>query len=317
MIGQANPRLDVPSKPKSHGANAASAGLAYALAAYLWWGFMPVYFHQVQHVPSLLVLAHRVVWSFVFLAAIVTGLARWEELRRTLHVRRTLAMLAGSTVLLACNWGVFIYAVQIDQVMHASLGYFIVPLVSAALGMIVLRERLRSGQCVAIALACAGVVVLTLMLGRLPWIALAITFSWSGYSLLRKLAPVAPLVGVTVETALLFPAATIYVLWSIYGQGLRSQTTHDYALLMLAGVVTAIPLLCFTAAARRMRLSTLGFLQYVTPTVQFLVAVVVYGEPFTRTHAAGFALIWAALLLFSIDGLRAFQNPTPAVITEI
>jgi chloramphenicol-sensitive protein RarD len=301
------------SKPKSHDAQ---TGLAYALAAYLWWGFMPVYFHQVQHLSSLLVLAHRVVWSFVLLAVVVTFRSRWDELRRILRDGRTLAMLASSTVLLACNWGVFIYAVQIDHVVHASLGYFIVPLVSAALGVMVLRERLRTGQWIAVALAAAGVIVLTLMLGRLPWIALVITFSWSGYSLLRKLAPVAPLVGVTIETALLFPAATIYALWCIYGQGLRSQTTHDYAFLMLAGVVTSVPLICFTAAARRMRLSTIGFLQYVTPTVQFLIAVIAYNEPFTRSHAAGFALIWAALLLFSVDGLRAFQATTPA-ITEI
>ena len=310
MTHQPTPANVAASKPKS---GEARAGLAYALAAYLWWGFMPVYFHQVQHVPSLLVLAHRVVWSFVLLAIVVTFLSRWDELRASLCDRRTLAMLAGSTVLLACNWGVFIYAVQIDEVVHASLGYFIVPLVSAALGVIVLRERLRGGQWVAIALAASGVVVLTLMLGRLPWIALVITFSWSGYSLLRKLAPVAPLVGVTIETALLFPAATIYALWCIYGRGLRSQSAHDYALLTLAGVVTSVPLICFTAAARRMRLSTIGFLQYITPTVQFLLAVIAYREPFTHTHAAGFALIWAALILFSIDGLRAYQSAAPAI----
>jgi chloramphenicol-sensitive protein RarD len=294
-------------------------GLAYALAAYLWWGFMPVYFHQVQHVPALLVLAHRIVWSFVLLAVVVTFLSRWDALRGSLRDRRTLAMLAASTVLLACNWGVFIYAVQIDQVVHASLGYFIVPLVSAALGVIVLRERLRGGQWIAIALAAAGVVVLTVMLGRLPWIALVITFSWSGYSLLRKLAPVGPLVGVTVETALLFPVAALYALWCIYGQGLRSQSAHDYALLTLAGVVTSVPLICFTAAARRMKLSTIGFLQYITPTVQFLLAVIAYDEPFTHTQAAGFGLIWAALVLFSIDGLRAFGAATspPPVMTDL
>jgi len=292
-------------------------GLIYALAAYLWWGFMPVYFRQGERVPALLVLAHRIVWSFVLLALLVTGASRWDELRAILRNRRTLLMLAGSTVLLACNWGVFIYAVQIHRVVDASLGYFIVPLVSAALGVLVLGERLRAPQWAAVTIASAGVVMLTVVHGALPWIALAITFSWSGYSLLRKLAPVGPLVGVTVETALLFPASAAYALWTIYVAGLRSQSNHDYAMLLLAGVVTSVPLLCFTAAARRMRLSTIGFLQYLTPTCQFLLAVMAMGERFTAANAAGFALIWTALILFSIDGLRVFQRPTPVVIAEI
>ena len=302
--------------PTSHRRDS-EIGLAYALAAYLWWGFMPVYFRQVERVPALLVLAHRIVWSFVLLALLVTGTSRWDELRTILRNRRTLLMLAGSTVLLACNWGVFIYAVQIHRVVDASLGYFIVPLVSAALGVIVLGERLRTAQWLAVLIACAGVVVLTLVHGALPWIALLITFSWSGYSLLRKVAPVGPLVGVTVETALLFPAAAAYALWTIYIAGLRSQSNHDYAMLLLAGVVTSVPLLCFTAAARRMRLSTIGFLQYLTPTCQFLLAVLAMGEPFTAANAAGFALIWTALILFSIEGLRTFQASTPTVLAEI
>jgi len=282
-------------------------GLAYALAAYLWWGFMPLYFRQIDRIPALLVLAHRVVWSFVLLGIVVTGAARWDELRAILRQRRTLVMLAASTLLLACNWGVFIYAVQSRRVIQASLGYFIVPLLSAALGVGVLQERLRPFQWLAIALAFAGVIVLTAVLGTLPWIALAITFSWSGYSLVRKLAPVAPLVGVTIETALLFPAATIYILWTIYVTGMQAQSAHDYAWLLLAGVVTSVPLICFTAAARRLRLSTLGFLQYLTPTVQFLLAVIAFGEPFTPANAAGFILIWAALIVYSLDSLRAYQ----------
>jgi chloramphenicol-sensitive protein RarD len=296
----------------------AEIGLAYALAAYLWWGFMPLYFRQVQDVPAVLVLAHRVVWSFVLLGVIVTAMRRWDELRAVLAQRRTLALLAASTLLLGCNWGVFIYAVQTHRVVQASLGYFIVPLVSAALGVTFLRERLRAGQWLAIALAAGGVVMLTWVLGTLPRIALAITFSWSGYSLVRKVAPVGPLVGVTVETALLLPAAVIYILATIYLAGAAPLSSHDYGWLLLAGVVTSVPLICFTAAARRLRLSTLGFLQYLTPTVQFLLAVLAFGEPFTRANAAGFVLIWTALIVYSLDSLRAYQAaPPPVVIPEL
>jgi chloramphenicol-sensitive protein RarD len=279
---------------------------------------MPLYFRQVRDVPALLVLAHRIVWSFVLLGAIVTVRAKWEELRASLRQRRTLGMLAASTILLACNWGVFIYSVETARVVQASLGYFIVPLVSSALGVIFLHEKLRPLEWLAIALATCGVIVLTFVLGSLPWIALAITFSWSGYSLVRKLAPVGPLVGVTVETALLFPAAVVFILWTLYAAGVRTLSLHDYGWLLLSGVVTSIPLILFTAAARRLRLATLGFLQYLTPTVQFLLAVRAFHEPFNRSNAAGFVLIWTALIVYSVGSLRAYQMRTaPPVLAEI
>ena len=291
----------------------AQAGLAYALAAYLWWGFMPLYFKLVVRIPPVLVLAHRVVWSFLLLGALVTGLARWEELRSIVRQRRTLLLLAASTLLLAANWGTFIYAVESDQVLQASLGYFIVPLMTAALGFGVLKEHLRPWQRIALALAAAGVIVLTYVVGHLPWIALVIACSWSGYSLARKVAVVGPLVGVTIETALLLPLATAYILATFRSANL---SRHDYAMLALSGVVTATPLLFFTAAARRLRLATIGFLQYVTPTGHFLLAVLAFGEPFRATNALGFALIWSALIVYSLDSLRAFQQP-PAVAVEV
>jgi chloramphenicol-sensitive protein RarD len=298
------------STPRRHDAQ---TGLAYALAAYAWWGFMPLYFKLVARVPPVMVLAHRVVWSFLLLGALVTGLSRWEELRAILRQRRTLALLAASTLLLAGNWGTFIYAVETNQVLQASLGYFIVPLATAALGFGVLKEHLRRWQRVALLLAAAGVIVLTYVVGHLPWIALVIACSWSGYSLVRKVAIVTPLVGVTIETALLLPLAVIYLLATIRTAPL---TRHDYAMLALSGPVTAIPLLFFTAAARRLRLATIGFLQYVTPTGHFLLAVLAFDEKFHGTHAFGFALIWSALIVYSLDSVRAFQQP-PAVAVEV
>jgi chloramphenicol-sensitive protein RarD len=299
--------------PPNPGRHDPQAGLVYALAAYAWWGFMPLYFKLVARVPPVLVLAHRVVWSFLLLSVLVTGLSRWEELRAILRQRRTLVLLAASTLLLAANWGTFIYAVESNQVLQASLGYFIVPLVTSALGFGVLKEHLRPWQRLALLLAAAGVIVLTYVVGHLPWIALIIACSWSGYSLARKVAIVGPLVGVTIETALLLPLAAIYVLW-------KTRTTvlsgHDYAMLALSGFVTAIPLLFFTAAARRLRLATIGFLQYITPTGHFLLAVLAFGEKFQAANALGFALIWSALIVYSFDSVRAFQQP-PTMAVEV
>jgi len=298
------------SPPHRHDAQ---AGLAYALAAYSWWGFMPLYFKLVVRIPPVAVLAHRVVWSFLLLGALVTGLAKWDELRAIVRQRRTLLLLAASTLLLAGNWGTFIYAVQSDQVLQASLGYFIVPLMTAALGFGVLKEHLRPWQRIALALAAAGVIVLTCVVGHLPWIALSIACSWSGYSLVRKVAVVSPLVGVTIETALLLPLAIVYILVTLPTANL---SRYDYTMLALSGPVTATPLLFFTAGARRLRLATVGFLQYVTPTGHFLLAVLAFGEPFRATNAAGFALIWSALIVYSLDSLRSFQRP-PAIAVEV
>ena len=300
---------DAPPSPRSR--REAEIGLAYGIIAYAWWGLIPIYFKLVAHLPPLSVLAHRVVWSFVFLAVLVALLRRqWGELRQLMRSRSTLAILAVSTVLLATNWGVFIYAVSKKLVLQSSLGYFIVPLVSVALAMTVLKERLRPWQLFGLALAAVGVAILTVVRGGLPLIALTIAFSWSGYALLRKIAHAGPLIGVAVETAMLTPVAAAYILWRSAAGGPESAdhfAAGDYALLMLAGVVTALPLLWFTAAARRLRLSTVGFLQYLAPTGQFLLAVFAYNEPFGGGNLVGFSFIWAALAVYSIDSLRAYR----------
>jgi chloramphenicol-sensitive protein RarD len=294
----------------------ARAGLAFGVAAYLAWGFVPAYFKLLKHVPPLQVLGHRVVWSVVFLAVLLVAQRRGREVAACVRDRRVLGVLAASTAMIAVNWYVFIWAVEADRVMEASLGYFMNPLVNVLLGMAFLQERLRRGQAAGLALAAAGVAVLAAWVGAVPWVSLVLAVSFGVYGLLRKVARVGPLVGLSIETALLFPIALAVMAggWGAHAGGAAHPApaavwgVRTYVLLGLAGVVTAVPLLWFAAAARRLRLATLGFLQYVAPTCQFLLAVFAYGEPFTRAHAVSFGLIWAALAVYSVDSLRAYRQ---------
>jgi chloramphenicol-sensitive protein RarD len=294
----------------------ARAGLVCGFGAYLMWGFVPLYFKLVAHVPAMQVLWHRVVWSFIFVMGLVAATGRLPDLRATLRDRRTLLMLAASTILLSINWFTFIHAVAHDVVIQASLGYFINPLVSVVLGMVFLDERLRRWQFVGVVLAVAGVALLTWSRGYVPWIALVLAGSFGLYGLLRKVAPVGAMIGLTIETALLvLPAIACIAFERPWSQAIYERNT--YWLLMLAGVITAVPLLLFAAAARRLRLATMGFLQYVGPTCQFLLAVLVFHEPFNATDLISFCLIWSALAMYSWDSYLAFrlqqQQATPAV----
>jgi chloramphenicol-sensitive protein RarD len=293
------------------------AGLAMGLGAYLSWGFIALYFRLVRHVPPVGVVAFRVLWSVLFLALLLTALGGWPDVRRAIRSRPTLLALGASSLLIGVNWVVFVWAIEHAQLVQASLGYFINPLVSVLLGLTFLKERLRPTQWAACALAAVGVMVLTASVGRLPWVALALAFSFGFYGLMRKTAPVGALVGLSVETALLAPLSLAYVLLSPRTAGL-SPGTHG--LLALAGPVTALPLLMFAGAARRLKLSTIGFLQYLAPTCQLLLAVLAFGEPFTRVQAVSFCLIWAALAVFSVDSAMAFRRraaratPIPATV---
>jgi chloramphenicol-sensitive protein RarD len=285
----------------------ARTGLAYALGAYIAWGAVPSYFKLLAHVPPLLVLAHRVAWSVVFLLLLVLLQHAWGEVRDAVRSRRTLALLGASTTMIAANWYVFIWAVSNGHVLHASLGYFINPLVNVLLGVVVLGERLRPGQVAGLLLAAAGVGVLTLLTGGVPWVALSLAFSFGFYALFRKTAHVAPLAGLSVETALLLPLALLVVAGAVPARILPEGVPHISAstgmLLAASGVVTAVPLLMFAAGAKRLRLSTLGLLQYVAPTCQFLLAVLVYHEPFRREQLISFALIWGGLLAYTLETL--------------
>ena len=282
------------------------AGVGWALAAYTWWGFIPVYFKALRHVPPLETLAHRIVWSVVVLAILITALRRWRAVGQVVGDRRLLALLLLSTALLASNWFVFIWAVAHEHVLDASLGYFINPLVSVFLGSTVLGERLTRAEWIAVALTAVAVSGLTLALGAAPWVALFLAGSFAMYGLVRKIAQVSALEALTVETALLLPPAVVYLLVRGAGGGLVFGTGSPStdALLLSAGVITAVPLLCFGFAVGRLRLSTMGVLQYVSPSLQLLLAVAAYHEPFLAAEKAAFVCIWAALAIFTADNLR-------------
>lgn len=284
-------------------------GVSYGLAAYFFWGFFPLFFKQLSGISPLEVLSHRIVWSLVTTALLLVPSKRWLKVFQALGTGRTLATLCASTLFIAVNWLVFIHAVKSGQVLQSSLGYFITPLVSVLLGVLFLKERLRPVQGVSLFLACAGVLILVLHNGVLPWISLVLAVTFATYGLLRKVVAVDALTGLSIETLLLFPLALGYLLHlDRTGAGaFLSGSSHYDIFLPLAGFVTAVPLLWFAAAAKRVRLATIGFMQYLTPTLQFLQAVLLFGEPFTPFALASFACIWAGLILYSIDAWRSLS----------
>jgi chloramphenicol-sensitive protein RarD len=291
-------------------------GLLYTTGAFVLWGAVPVYWKMLQHVPALEILAHRIVWGLVFVVVWMTVRGRWPEFREVFRRPRTVAALLASTVFIATNWGLFIYAVNTDRVLATSLGYYINPLVNVLLGLIVLGERLNHRQWFAVALAALAVVLLTLQAGELPWISLVLPFCFGLYSLLRKTVHADAVVGLTFETAVLGPFAIALLLRQEHlGVGaLGHQGLGVDLLLVAAGAVTAVPLILFTLGVRRIPLSTAGLLQYIAPTCTFLLAVLLYDEPFSTAHAVSFGLIWAALVIYSLD-LRARLRSDPDLDT--
>jgi chloramphenicol-sensitive protein RarD len=291
-------------------AHPSRGGLVYGLIAYGLWGLVPVYFKALGHVRPVEILANRIVWSVLFLVLLLTVLRRWPDLVRSLRSRSLLLLLLASSVLLAVNWFIYIYGVATDRIMQTSLGYYVTPMVSVLLGMVFYGERLRLGQWAAMGLAASGVLYLAIDGKEWPWVALCLALSFGLYGLLRKKAVVDTLTGLSLETAALLPVAlAALVWWGLDGSlalGHVGRTTD--ALLASSGAITAVPLLCFGLAARRLSLSTLGFLQYISPSVQFLQAALLFDEPFTPARQVSFGLIWAALAVYSIDSLRAYRK---------
>lgn len=284
-------------------------GLLLAIGAFAIWGVLPLYFYILKGVPALQVLSHRVVWSVLLLLGVVLVLGRGRAILAAAR-GRTLLLLMASAALIAVNWLVYIWAVQHSHVLEGSMGYFINPLVNVALGVIVLGERLRRWQGVAIAIAATGVAILAISGGGALWISLVLAGSFGLYGLVRKVAAIDALGGLTVETVLLTPVAIAVLLYTgATGQAAFGQAWHLDTLLVLAGAITAAPLLMFAAAARRMPLATLGLLQYIAPTLQFAEAVLVFGEPVRPVHMITFALIWAGCALYAWDSIRAARTP--------
>jgi chloramphenicol-sensitive protein RarD len=278
-------------------------GILFALAAYGFWGLVPLYFKAVRSVPPLEILAHRVVWSVPLVALLISLLGSWDGVGAALRSRRTLATLALSASLVAANWFTFIFGVTHDRILETSLGYYINPLVNVVLGMAFLRERLTRLQAVSVLLAAAGTLYLALSYGAVPWISLIVAFTFGLYGLLRKTVRVDSMGGLLVETSLLAPLALgfLFVLAARHSGAFVTAGAGISLLLVLAGVVTAVPLIWFASAARRLPYSVIGLCQYISPSLSFLLAVFLYGEPFTRTHSIAFGCIWTALAIFTAD----------------
>ncbi|MBD1580725.1 EamA family transporter RarD [Pseudoalteromonas sp. S16_S37] len=286
--------------------NAEQKGYLFASLAFLMWGLAPIYFKQIDFIDAMEILVHRVIWSVVFIAVIVGLLKQWHKVQHIIKKPKLLLMLCVSACLLGFNWGLFIWAVNNEHMLDTSLGYYINPLLNVLLGMIFLAERLRKWQLVAVGFAVVGVLIQVVSFGSFPVIAFALASSFSVYGLIRKKVPVESLPGLLLEAAILLPLALAYWYFS------APTTTSDLSensiliniLLISAGVVTTLPLLCFTAAAKRIPYSTLGFFQYIGPSLMFVLAVVFYGEEFTAQRVVTFVFIWSALALFSWDAYQ-------------
>ena len=286
-------------------------GAAFAFSAYVWWGFVPIYFKLVASVTAFEVLAHRILWSAVLTLAILAWRHRGRTLQHVMSSRSTFLWLICSSLCIALNWLVFIWSVGHGYILETSLGYFINPLISVLFGVVLLGERLRRLQMVAVSLASLGVFSAVFVYGAFPWIALTLACSFGLYGLLRKRIPVDAVIGLFAETALLVPIAVAYLVFLVArGECGFTSDGRTALLLLLAGPVTTIPLIFFVAGVRRISLTALGFLQYVSPTLTFLLAVFVYGEPFSTSRLVTFAFIWAALLVFSLDTLRRAPQVT-------
>lgn len=301
----------MPPAPKQSGVAAEDrSGLIAGLAAFGTWGLIPVYWKLFTHLGAAEILAHRFVWTTLFLVALLSWQRRWPEVREATRSRRALLYCFASGLAISVNWLVFIWAVNVGRVIETSLGYFMTPLVNVLFGAVFLRERLTRWQFVSVMLALAGVLNLTFGYGRFPWLAITLCVSFGLYGLLRKKSRVRPIPGLFLETTLLTPIAAGYLIYlQIAGTGaLRSATSLMVLLLISTGIVTGLPLVWFGHAARHLRLTTLGFLQYLSPSGSFFLGVFLYHEPFTRAHLITFTFIWVALIIFTAEAVWRWRG---------
>ena len=283
----------------------ARTGLVYGLLAYGLWGVLPIYFKLLADVSAIDIVAHRIAWSLIFLAVLLWIIRGWDQARAALRDRKTLGLLLATSVLIAINWLLYVYAVTSGHILAGSLGYYLNPLMNILLGRFILKERLTYLQWAAVAIAAAGVSVLAAGAGTTLWISLTLCVTFATYGLLRKVVAVDAIAGLSIETAVLLPVAIAWLAFGFFeGRPVFGTTSQEMWLLVAAGVVSTTPLLLFTAAARRLRYSTLGILQFLAPTLQFLLAVVFYGEEFTSAHAIAFGAIWTALTLYVTSLIR-------------
>jgi chloramphenicol-sensitive protein RarD len=293
-------------RPAAQGGDSLS-GFFYALSAYLLWGFLPLYMKALAHVPPVEVIAHRVLWSVPVAVAVLLWLGRTGDLKAALRSPRMLGMGAMTAALISINWGIYVWAIGSGHALDAALGYYINPLFSIFLGAVLLRERMGKTQGVAIALAAVAVAILTWEAGRLPVVALGLTVTWGFYAFLKKWLPIGPNQGFALEVLILLPLALAYIAWTgaTGGGHFLTGVAWDNLLLFGCGIVTAVPLMLYANGAKRLRLSTIAIMQYIAPTMIFLTAVFVFGEPFSGVKLVAFSLIWAALVVYSVPMLTA------------
>lgn len=290
-------------------------GILSGIAAYAMWGFFPIYWKLLHDVPALQLLGHRIGWSFLLLMAFIFVTRQWQDFRASAFNPKVLGIYTVAGVLLSLNWLIYVWGVNAGFIVETSLGYFINPLLSVLFGVFFLREKLRPMQWVPVVVAAIGVIYLTVTYGRLPWIALSLAVTFGLYGLVKKLSPLGSVYGLTLETGIVFPIALIYLaIVQLNGTGefLHDGLTVDL-LLIGAGVVTTIPLLMFASAAKQIPLNMIGVLQYFAPTIQFLIGVFIYKEPFDTTRFIGFGIVWIALIIFWAENLFAHRNPVEPV----
>lgn len=282
------------------------SGFFFALGAYVMWGFLPLYMKALAHVPAVEVIAHRVLWSLPIALAVLLWLGRTGDLRVALRTPRMLMMGAVTAALISVNWGIYVWAIGAGFALEAALGYYINPLFSVLLGRVLLNERLHPAQWAAIALAAVAVIMLAVEAGRLPYVALSLTVTWGAYAYLKKSLPIGPNQGFTLEVLLLAPFALGYLIWA-QGAGVAhflQGVAWDDLLLVGTGVVTAVPLMIYANGAKRLRLSTIAMMQYIAPSMIFLIAVFVFDEPFGGVRLIAFPMIWTALVIYTVSSLR-------------
>ena len=284
-------------------------GLLYAFAAYAWWGFFPLYWKLLKFVPALQLIGHRIIWSFISLITVILILKQWKSFRESIFVFKTFRIYLLAAVLIGLNWFLYVWAVNAGYIVETSLGYFINPLISVLLGVLFFREKLKLWQWIPILLAASGVLYMTISIGQLPWIALILAFSFGFYGMIKKIAPLSSLQGLTLETVILLIPALVYLIYSENtGEGafLHQGLLTDF-LIVLAGIITTIPLLLFASAAKRIPLSYIGVLQYIAPTIQFLLGVLVFKESFSVNQFFGYSAVWIALIIFGLNSFASYR----------
>jgi chloramphenicol-sensitive protein RarD len=293
-------------------------GIWYAIGAYASWGLFPLYWKLLKHVPALQLIGHRIIWSFLFLLVFILTIRPWAGFRSMVFTKNVLRVYFIAALLIGINWLTYVWAVNTDHIVEASLGYFINPLLSVLIGVLFLHEHLRARQWISIGLAAIGVLFLTIVHGSVPWIALLLASTFAMYGFVKKIAPLGSLNGLTLETGILFLPAMLFLFISDQngtGAFLHTGTVSDI-LLAGAGIVTTIPLLMFASAARRIRLSLIGILQYISPTLQFLIGVLIFHEKFTFIQFIGYAIVWSALIIFGMESYFAYRSQSAIMEPE-